>query len=115
MVLVAPYSDRKEEEIKVRTGKCLDCGLDWNDVNHLPDYACWERRAAELTDELNKTFYDPVGHGPDVWCVPTAEAYARVCVLLRKADERIREFESCICTRIPSNDWHLDKCPVRKK
>lgn len=46
-----------------------------------------KRMAAEA--DLNETWFDP-DHGPDAWRRPTAEAYARVCVLYRKAQERLK-------------------------
>lgn len=41
---------------------------------------------------LNETWLDPE-HGPDAWRRPTAEAYARVCVLYRKEQEKLAEVE----------------------
>lgn len=29
----------------MRTGKCLECGLDWESASHCPDYACWQTLA----------------------------------------------------------------------
>jgi chromosome segregation ATPase len=31
---------------------------------------------------------------------------------LAELRKRMRREESCICTRIPSKNWHLDKCPA---
>lgn len=64
--------------------------------------SCWEcegeayrekldaalRRANDAEGELNETWFDEA-HGPDAWRRPTAEAYARVCVLYRKANQEL--------------------------
>lgn len=40
--------------------------------------------------QLNETRYEPTEHGPDAWRRPTAEEYARVCVLYRKSEASLR-------------------------
>jgi hypothetical protein len=46
---------------------------------------------------LNETWLEPVEHGPDAWRRPTAEAYARACVLLRKARAELEARHALQC------------------
>lgn len=38
----------------MRTGKCLECGLDWESANHCPDYACWQTLAEHFEQILSR-------------------------------------------------------------
>lgn len=57
-----------------------------------------EEALAGARAELNETWYEPKEHGPDAWRRPTAEAYGRVCVLLRKAEAKLAAFNHDRCS-----------------
>lgn len=48
----------------------------------------------KMVEWPEETWYEPSEHGPDAWRRPTAEAYARVCVLYRKAQEELKALTS---------------------
>lgn len=68
-----------------RSGSCWECG----ELILREKLKEETERADRAMNSLNQTWFD-ADHGPDVWTRPTAEAYARVCVLYRNTQERLK-------------------------